>query len=125
MKVRNELLENLTRIQEGDPACQLERDVGGNTLVNRTKELELDLKTTREIMHRMKLQLDALEKEKSVLEVELKEARQALRLTGATVDTTENGMGASNSTIFGKFWGGKGGLGLGVGGRKALGNPGE
>ena len=73
----------------------------------------------------MKLQLDALEKEKSVLEVELKEARQALRLAGATVDTTENGMGASNSTIFGKFWGGKGGLGSGIGGRKALGDPGE
>ena len=35
----------------------------------------MDLKTTKEIMHRMKLQLDALEKEKSMLEVELKEAR--------------------------------------------------
>ena len=125
MSVRNELLENLTRIKQGDPACQLERDAGGKTLVNRTKELELDLKTTREIMHHMKLQLDALEKEKSVLEVELKEARQALRIVGATVDTAENGTGASNSTIFGKFWGGKGGLGSGIGGRKALGDPSE
>ena len=33
--------------------------------MNRTKELESDLKTTKEIMNRMKLQLDALEKEKN------------------------------------------------------------
>ena len=125
MKVQNELLENIMKIQEGDPACQLERDAGGKTLVNRTRELESELKTTREIINCMKLQLDALEKEKSVLEVELKEARQALRLVGAIVDITENGTGASNSTIFGKFWGGKGGLGSGIGGRKALGDPGE
>ena len=71
--------------------------------MNRTKELESDLKATKEIINGMKLQLDALEKEKSQLGVELGETRQALRLTGAIVNTSENGTGASNSTIFGKL----------------------
>ena len=93
--------------------------------MNRTKELESDLKAAKEIINGMKLQLDALEKEKNQLEVELGEARQALRLVGAMVNTSSNGTGAPNSTIFGKFWGGKGSLGLGIGGRKSLGDPGK
>ena len=39
--------------------------------------------------------------------------------------TAKNGMGDSNGTMFSKLWGGKGGLGSGIGGRKSLGDPGE
>ena len=63
--------------------------------------------------------------EKNKLNVELEEAREALKLMGAIVDTTRNGTTASNGTIFGKLWGSKGGLGSGIGGRKVLGDPSE
>ena len=93
--------------------------------MNRTGELEVELKKARKIVNRMKAQLDTLEEEKSKLSMELEEAREALRLVGVIVDAMKNGTSASNNTIFGKFWGGRGALGSRIGGRKVMGDLGE
>ena len=50
VKVRDELLRNLSKIQDGDPVCQLERGAGGKTLADHARELESELGTTKDIM---------------------------------------------------------------------------
>ena len=103
----------------------MELDAGGQALENHTGELEAELKKKEEVVNRMKAQLDTLEEEKRKLNVELEEARETLRLVGVAVETTSNGTTASEGNIFSKFWGGKGALGSGIGGRRALGDPRE